>query len=58
MAASFSCFDCKRVFFGVETKKCPSCGGTNGETLSEERVEEGLKSGAIRNHGKAPKQRR
>ncbi len=58
MATSFSCFDCKRVFFGIDQKKCPSCGGSNGELLSEKRVEEGLKSGAIRNPGKTKKRRR
>jgi hypothetical protein len=45
------------VFFGISEKKCPSCGGHNGELLSEQRVEERLKSGAIRNPGKGKKRR-
>jgi hypothetical protein len=46
---SYQCFDCQRVFVGVTERKCPSCGGTNGQLLSKERLDEGMKSGAIYN---------
>jgi hypothetical protein len=48
MTDSIHCFKCKKVF-GVSGDKCPSCGGTNIELLSPERVREGMESGAYFN---------
>lgn len=47
MTESYECFNCKRVFVGVTEKKCPTCGGSNGQLLSKQQLEEGMKSGAI-----------
>jgi RNA polymerase subunit RPABC4/transcription elongation factor Spt4 len=51
MTAHYSCFTCRNVSVLVSTaeKKCPLCGSSNGEVLSKERFEEGLKSGAVFN---------
>ena len=49
MMRSFHCFTCKKVFAGVEGDRCPSCGGTNGEWLSPERLQEGMERGAYYN---------
>jgi hypothetical protein len=46
---TFSCFTCHRVFAGVTDDKCPSCGGTNGEWLSPERLREGMEHGTYFN---------
>lgn len=45
--ANFQCFSCNRVFLliGANAEKCPSCGGTNGEVISNERVREGREAG-------------
>lgn len=47
----FNCFDCMKVMplIGTTEKKCPSCGGTNGEALSRQRVDEGLEAGVFFN---------
>jgi Zn finger protein HypA/HybF involved in hydrogenase expression len=43
--AAFKCFSCHKVtpFFESTLKKCPHCGSTNGEVISNERLKEGLK---------------
>jgi rRNA maturation endonuclease Nob1 len=54
MANYYRCNACKMVFMLVEEIKdnrCPSCGGTNGEVLSKETVNEGVKRGAYFNIG-------
>lgn len=47
----FNCFSCKKVVLLVEAKgpKCPACGSEDGEVISHQRVEEGMKFGAIFN---------
>ena len=47
----YSCFDCHKVSPLLEEviSKCPLCGSKNGEAISSERVNEGLKSGAMFN---------
>lgn len=49
--AFFNCLTCKKVMPLIESsgKRCPSCGGVNGETLSRERFDEGLKAGVFFN---------
>lgn len=47
MAVSYHCFSCRRVFLGITERKCPPCGGTNGELLLKERVEDGVESGTF-----------
>jgi len=44
----FSCNNCKRAFAlpGEIGKKCPSCGGTNGEVLTREQMKRGVEAGA------------
>lgn len=37
---------------GTTEKQCPSCGGTNGEALSQQRVEEGLAAGVFQHRPK------
>ncbi len=62
MTESYQCFSCHRVFVGVTEKKCPSCGGTNGQLLSKQQFEEGMKRGVIfdldPNTGKRAKKRK
>jgi hypothetical protein len=43
----FRCIDCKIIFVLLESteNKCPSCGGTHGEVVSQEHVKEGVKAG-------------
>src|SRR5258707_14148124 len=61
----YRCTPCKKVLALAESdeKKCPSCNGTQGEVLSQERLEEGYKSGAYfdidpSTGGRAKKRRR
>jgi hypothetical protein len=51
MAESFECFSCERVYMLVnrEGDKCPSCGGANGQPLSQETVAIGMESGVYFN---------
>jgi len=51
MAQFFSCFACHKVMpmAATEEGKCPSCGSADGEIVSGDRVEEGLKAGALFN---------
>lgn len=47
----YSCHKCKRAFAllpGSE-KRCSSCGGTNGEIVSQQHVREGVDAGAYFN---------
>jgi phage FluMu protein Com len=47
----FRCNDCKKVLpllNGTE-QKCPSCGGTHGEVLSQDRVRDGFEAGTYFN---------
>ncbi len=64
MAEYYHCFNCKTVvpvLPGAE-RKCPSCGGTSGEVISQERFDQGFKAGAYYNidprTGKPAKKRR
>jgi len=47
----WECFDCKKVSVtgneGVE--ECPSCGNSNGRSVSGKRIKEGLESGVYWN---------
>lgn len=47
MANSYECFDCKTIVSMITSpeKRCPSCGGTNGQVLSCEQVERGTANG-------------
>ena len=47
----FNCFDCRRAapLIGSAEAKCPSCGSTNGELVSNERFNEGFKAGVFFN---------
>lgn len=49
----FHCFSCLKVqpLAGSSDaeKKCPSCGGTNGEVLSADRVKSGMDAGVFYN---------
>ena len=65
MAEYYNCFSCRKVtvLLGTTERKCPLCGSTNGETISQERFDEGFKAGAIfnidpRTGGPAKKKRR
>jgi hypothetical protein len=49
MATSYECFSCHKVFVGVTDKKCPSCGGTNGELIPPEKVKQGMEAGTFFN---------
>jgi rRNA maturation endonuclease Nob1 len=61
---NYQCFACSRVFLLLtgDEKKCPSCGGTNGQVVSNERVIEGEKAGVYWNidprTGGRPKKKR
>jgi rRNA maturation endonuclease Nob1 len=43
----YHCFACRKLLPLVDNKnkKCPSCGGTNGEVMPSEMVEEGFERG-------------
>ena len=65
MAEFFNCFGCSKVapLIGNVERKCPSCGSTNGEVISQERFNAGFKAGAFynidpRTGGRAKKKRR
>lgn len=47
----FNCLDCHKVvpIIGSVEKKCPLCGSENGETLTNERFDEGFQAGAFYN---------
>jgi hypothetical protein len=48
----FECFACRKVLpITVESEppQCPACKSTNGQVLDEDRVKEGLDSGAFFN---------
>ena len=47
----FSCCACHKVspLLNATEKKCPHCGSLNGEVISGQLVEEGLKAGAFFN---------
>lgn len=49
MSEFFNCFACKKVspFVGSTEGKCPGCGSSNGEVISKQRVQEGMKAGAF-----------
>ena len=49
--AFYHCFNCSKVTPVVDDDKeeCPSCGSSNGQIISNERLSEGLDSGAIFN---------
>jgi rRNA maturation endonuclease Nob1 len=48
--ANYQCFTCQRVFVLPEgVGKCPSCGGSNGQVISNEQVIEGMEKGAFWN---------
>jgi DNA-directed RNA polymerase subunit RPC12/RpoP len=49
--ANFQCFACQKVSIMVaeDTDACPTCGSKNGEVISNERLKEGMKAGAIWN---------
>jgi hypothetical protein len=51
MTEYYECFSCGKVIplIGSEERKCPSCSGTNGEILSQERFDEGFKAGTYYN---------
>jgi hypothetical protein len=49
MADSYECFACKKVFAGVDSDKCPSCGGKNGQRITPSRVKEGHEGGVYYN---------
>jgi hypothetical protein len=47
----YNCFACHRVTPLEENaeRKCPLCGSQNGEVISGQRTDEGLKAGALFN---------
>ena len=49
--SAYICFSCSKVtpLVNEDTKKCPRCGSSNGEVISNERVKEGMDSGAFFN---------
>ena len=57
----FSCNDCNKVaplFTEGKEDKCPLCNSQNGEVMSQERLDETMKAGAIWNinpKGKKPR---
>jgi len=65
MTTFYHCLICRKIAplaDGAEAK-CPICGGTNGEELTAQRVERGMKSGAYfdidpKTGGRAKKKRR
>jgi hypothetical protein len=42
---SFTCYTCHKVFPFTTEKKCPSCGGTNGELESSAQFKEKHEAG-------------
>lgn len=52
MLQSYQCFTCHKVYMfpdGADQTKCLTCGGTNIELLSNERVREGMEAGVFFN---------
>ena len=55
MARYFQCFNCQTIHPLLDHKqqeqeeKCPTCGGTNVEVISQERFNEGFEVGAFYN---------
>jgi Zn finger protein HypA/HybF involved in hydrogenase expression len=48
MTTGYHCFTCKKVLLLVDAvERCPSCGGTDAEVVSSERVKEGLEAGVF-----------
>jgi hypothetical protein len=47
----YNCFACRKVAPLAEStqEKCPACGSTNGERISNERFNEGFKAGVFFN---------
>jgi hypothetical protein len=47
----FNCFNCHKVAPLTEAaeKKCPLCGSANGEAITGQRFDEGMKAGAFFN---------
>lgn len=47
----FNCFSCHKVapIADAAEKKCPLCSSPNGEVVSGQRLEEGLKAGVFFN---------
>ena len=47
----YNCVDCHKVapLADIGEKKCPLCGSTNGEVVTGQRVEDGLKAGVFFN---------
>ena len=48
---NYQCFKCSIVtpLVADDCSQCPSCGSSNGQIISDERLNEGLDSGAIFN---------
>jgi rRNA maturation endonuclease Nob1 len=52
VANSYHCFACKKVLMilgDTDQTRCPSCGGTRGELLTQEQVKEGMERGTYFN---------
>ena len=49
MSESYVCFTCHKVSVAVSEKKCLSCGSANGQFISPQRLEEGIKNGTYFN---------
>jgi DNA-directed RNA polymerase subunit RPC12/RpoP len=52
MLQSYECFSCRKVSLfsvGEDQTKCPTCGSTNIQILSKDRVTEGMKAGVYFN---------
>ena len=47
----FRCNDCNKVIslLGSTEEKCPSCGGSRGEVVSQEHMKEGFEAGVYFN---------
>lgn len=47
----YNCFACHRVapLSDATEKRCPLCDSQNGQVISDQRLEEGLKAGAFFN---------
>ncbi len=47
----YNCFDCHKVapLLNMVGKTCPLCGSTNGEVVTGQRVEEGMRAGVFFN---------
>jgi rRNA maturation endonuclease Nob1 len=48
---NYECFDCRRVFMALQEKpeKCPRCGKTTGQIVTDEHLEKAFKSGLYYN---------